>query len=83
MRPHNPAFSNIYLVSELMETDLACVIRSPQELTDEHWLVETQRSDMESRCIGGRSPRALQTRDDHTLTAATCSLTQLCLHSLC
>ena len=25
-----------YLVSELMETDLACVIRSPQELTDEH-----------------------------------------------
>jgi len=26
----------VYLVSELMETDLACVIRSPQELTDEH-----------------------------------------------
>jgi serine/threonine protein kinase len=24
------------MVSELMETDLACVIRSPQELTDEH-----------------------------------------------
>ena len=28
--------SSSYLVSELMETDLACVIRSPQELTDEH-----------------------------------------------
>jgi hypothetical protein len=36
MRPHTAAFNNIYLVSELMETDLACVIRSPQELTDEH-----------------------------------------------
>src|SRR3984957_6206135 len=36
MRPHSPNFNNIYLVSELMETDLACVIRSPQELTDEH-----------------------------------------------
>jgi mitogen-activated protein kinase 1/3 len=36
MRPHSAAFNNIYLVSELMETDLACVIRSPQELTDEH-----------------------------------------------
>ena len=23
-------------VAQLMETDLACVIRSPQELTDEH-----------------------------------------------
>lgn len=36
MRPHSANFQNIYLVSELMETDLACVIRSPQELTDEH-----------------------------------------------
>jgi mitogen-activated protein kinase 1/3 len=37
MRPHNAGnYSNIYMVSELMETDLACVIRSPQELTDEH-----------------------------------------------
>ncbi len=36
MRPHSNNFSNIYMVSELMETDLACVIRSPQELTDEH-----------------------------------------------
>jgi len=36
MRPHNENFNNIYLVSELMETDLACVIRSPQELTPEH-----------------------------------------------
>jgi hypothetical protein len=36
MRPHSSTFNNIYLVSELMETDLACVIRSPQELTDEH-----------------------------------------------
>jgi len=36
MRPHSPHFNNLYLVSELMETDLACVIRSPQELTDEH-----------------------------------------------
>ena len=30
-----------YLVSELMETDLACVIRSPQELTDEHCFPES------------------------------------------
>lgn len=36
MRPHSKNFHDIYLVSELMETDLACVIRSPQELTDEH-----------------------------------------------
>jgi len=36
IRPHSHHFSNIYLVSELMETDLACVIRSPQELTEEH-----------------------------------------------
>jgi len=35
MRPRKN-FNNIYVVSELMETDLACVIRSPQELTDEH-----------------------------------------------
>lgn len=35
IRPHNGAFSNVYFVSELMETDLACVIRSPQDLTDE------------------------------------------------
>ena len=34
-----PIFS--YLVSELMETDLACVIRSPQELTDEHCFPES------------------------------------------
>lgn len=25
-----------YLLTELMETDLSCIIRSPQELTDEH-----------------------------------------------
>jgi len=36
MRPHSSSFNNVYLVSELMETDLACVIRSPQELSDEH-----------------------------------------------
>jgi len=36
MRPHSPNFNNVYMVTELMETDLACVIRSPQELTDEH-----------------------------------------------
>jgi serine/threonine protein kinase len=36
MRPRTEQFSDVYLVSELMETDLACVIRSPQELTDEH-----------------------------------------------
>lgn len=36
MRPRSRKFNNIYLVSELLETDLACVIRSPQELTDEH-----------------------------------------------
>jgi len=35
MRPRK-SFNNVYFVSELMETDLACVIRSPQELTDEH-----------------------------------------------
>lgn len=36
MRPRSRDFSDIYLVSELLETDLACVIRSPQTLTDEH-----------------------------------------------
>lgn len=45
MRPHSTAFSSIYLVSELMETDLACVIRSPQELTDEHCQVSERREE--------------------------------------
>lgn len=36
MRPRSRQFNNVYLVSELLETDLACVIRSPQSLTDEH-----------------------------------------------
>jgi serine/threonine protein kinase len=36
IRPHHAAFSNIYMISELMQTDLACVIRSPQELTSDH-----------------------------------------------
>lgn len=36
IRPHNERFWNVYMVTPLMETDLACVIRSPQELTDEH-----------------------------------------------
>lgn len=36
MIPRSRNFGNVYLVSELMETDLACVIRSPQELSDEH-----------------------------------------------
>jgi hypothetical protein len=36
VRPHNNAFNNVYMISDLMETDLACVIRSPQELTEEH-----------------------------------------------
>jgi hypothetical protein len=43
MRPHSSSFNNIYLVSELMETDLACVIRSPQELTDEHCQLSVER----------------------------------------
>jgi serine/threonine protein kinase len=29
-------FEDIYVVSELMETDLASIIKSPQGLTDEH-----------------------------------------------
>lgn len=41
IRPHNAVFNNVYMVSELMETDLACVIRSPQELTEEHCQVST------------------------------------------
>jgi serine/threonine protein kinase len=36
MRPHSTKFNSIYLVTELMETDLACVIRSDQPLTDAH-----------------------------------------------
>jgi mitogen-activated protein kinase 1/3 len=35
MRPRKN-FNNVYFVSELLETDLASVIRSPQDLTDEH-----------------------------------------------
>lgn len=29
-------FKDIYVVSELMETDLASIIKSPQPITDEH-----------------------------------------------
>jgi mitogen-activated protein kinase 1/3 len=29
-------FSDIYVVTDLMETDLACIIKSTQPLTDEH-----------------------------------------------
>lgn len=49
MRPVSYEFRDIYLVgcsrgpchsrrqvTEIMETDLACVIRSPQDLTDDH-----------------------------------------------
>lgn len=36
MRPSGRDYHNVYVVSELMETDLACVIRSPQQLTDDH-----------------------------------------------
>jgi hypothetical protein len=36
MRPISPQYRDIYVVSELMETDLACVIKSSQALTDDH-----------------------------------------------
>jgi len=36
MRPHSSTFNEIYMVSELMETDLACVVRSEQPLTEAH-----------------------------------------------
>jgi len=36
LRPLNPGFEDIYIVSHLMETDLASIIKSPQPLTDEH-----------------------------------------------
>lgn len=36
MRPTSKRYNDVYIVSELMETDLACVIRSPQDLSDEH-----------------------------------------------
>ncbi len=30
------SFDDLYIVNELMETDLATIIKSPQKLTDEH-----------------------------------------------
>jgi len=36
MRPSSRNFSDIYLLTELMETDLSCIIRSDQDLSDEH-----------------------------------------------
>jgi serine/threonine protein kinase len=37
LRPINPAnFDDIYVISDLMETDLSCIIKSPQALSDEH-----------------------------------------------
>eukprot|EP00826_Nyctotherus_ovalis_P048229 TRINITY_DN5655_c0_g1_i1.p2 TRINITY_DN5655_c0_g1~~TRINITY_DN5655_c0_g1_i1.p2 ORF type:complete len:168 (+),score=49.22 TRINITY_DN5655_c0_g1_i1:160-663(+) len=34
--PSEESFSDLYVVNELMETDLASIIKSPQKLTDEH-----------------------------------------------
>jgi serine/threonine protein kinase len=54
IRPHSHQFNNIYMVSDLMETDLACVIRSPQELTEEHCQVRTwgaSRTWKTARCM--------------------------------
>lgn len=36
MRPKTRDFNHLYLVTELMETDLDCIIRSPQFLSSEH-----------------------------------------------
>eukprot|EP00475_Leptophrys_vorax_P029109 TRINITY_DN4249_c0_g1_i3.p2 TRINITY_DN4249_c0_g1~~TRINITY_DN4249_c0_g1_i3.p2 ORF type:complete len:410 (+),score=113.51 TRINITY_DN4249_c0_g1_i3:431-1660(+) len=36
IKPENLEFNDIYLVTELMESDLSSIIRSPQKLTDEH-----------------------------------------------
>jgi serine/threonine protein kinase len=63
IRPHQAVFSNIYMISELMETDLACVIRSPQELTEEHWSADTSSMHREwgselswqARCAASRA----------------------------
>lgn len=55
IRPHNDAFNNVYMISELMETDLACVIRSPQELTEEHCQVSSETmSGTHDACVHAR-----------------------------
>ena len=36
MRPAHREFLDVYFVTDLMETDLACVIRSQQTLLDDH-----------------------------------------------
>jgi len=36
MQPFQPEFNDIYAVFDLMETDLASIIKSPQALSDEH-----------------------------------------------
>ena len=36
MKPRTKDFSHLYVVTELMETDLDCIIRSPQGLSFEH-----------------------------------------------
>jgi len=36
MWPSSSDFEHVYLTFELMETDLTCVIRSPQTLSDDH-----------------------------------------------
>jgi mitogen-activated protein kinase 1/3/mitogen-activated protein kinase 6 len=33
---HRDGFRDLYVVSELMETDLSSIIKSPQELSDDH-----------------------------------------------
>jgi len=37
--PSYSDFEDVYIVSELMDTDLHQIIGSPQALTDDHWCV--------------------------------------------
>jgi hypothetical protein len=42
LRPPSYAdFDDVYIVTELMDTDLHQIIGSPQPLTDDHWYIYT------------------------------------------
>lgn len=46
---HRDGFRDLYVVSELMETDLSSIIKSPQELSDDH----VQFFIYQVGCLGG------------------------------
>ena len=57
--PSYSEFDDVYIVTELMDTDLHQIIGSPQPLTDDHWSVRTRPAQCSSApCVALTCPPA-------------------------